>query len=108
VTYDRFKAASKRRSIRLAALAYKGNFCVVCDYDGRFCPSAMDFHHVDYTEKDFNISSKTSSLEALKPELDKTVLLCSRCHRETHDGLHPQYLESEEPVYDRYEDEEDA
>lgn len=52
----------------------------------------MDFHHLNPTEKDFNISDRMTSFEAIRPELDKCVLLCSCCHREVHDGLHPQYI----------------
>jgi hypothetical protein len=47
----------------------------------------MDF------EKEFNISSKMTSFKAIQAELDKCVLLCCRCHREVHDGLHPGYLD---------------
>ena len=36
-------------------------------------------------------------------ELDKCVLLCCRCHREVHDGMHPGYLVLE----DRGRDEDD-
>jgi predicted HNH restriction endonuclease len=100
VGYDRFKAAKKRRELRLSALDYKGNYCVICGYDGRICPSAMHFHHTDPLEKDFNISSKLASLASIKAELDKTVILCSRCHAEVHYGLHPGYLETEYPDYE--------
>ncbi len=72
-------------------MAYKGGKCVICGYDA--CESAFDFHHVDALEKDFNISDRMTSFEAIRSELDKTVLVCCRCHREIHDGLHPGYLE---------------
>ncbi len=52
----------------------------------------MDFHHPDALEKDFSISSKITSFAAIEAELRKCVLLCSRCHREVHDGLHANYI----------------
>ena len=55
----------------------------------------MDFHHIKALEKDFTISSRMSSWEKIEKELRKTVLLCSNCHREVHDGLHPGFLEDE-------------
>jgi len=36
-----------------------------------------------------------TSWESIRREIVKTVLLCSRCHREVHDGLHPGYLQDE-------------
>lgn len=53
---------------------------------------AFDFHHPDPLEKDFTISEKMTSWKRIKPELDKCVLLCCRCHREVHDGLLPRFL----------------
>jgi len=64
---------------------------VLCGYN--HCHAALDFHHPDALTKDFNVSSRTAWTPALKRELDKVVLLCARCHREVHDGLHPSLLE---------------
>jgi hypothetical protein len=56
----------------------------------------MDFHHIDPREKDFSISDRMTSFEAIRAELGKCILLCCRCHREVHDGLHPSYLATDE------------
>jgi hypothetical protein len=53
----------------------------------------MHFHHTDPAEKDFSISTKLTSFEAIKAELIKCILLCNRCHSEVHDGLHPGFLD---------------
>ncbi len=55
----------------------------------------MDFHHLDPLEKEFTLSARMTSWSRIKRELDKCVLLCARCHREVHDGLHGGYLSSE-------------
>lgn len=86
----RQKAHLKRRELRRRAVAYKGGKCSICPYAGS--PNAFDFHHPDPREKDFNISDRTAWTPALVAELDKCVLLCCRCHREVHDGLHPGFL----------------
>ena len=76
----------RQRRLKLLAVAYKGGECEICGYDR--CVAAMDFHHVDPKEKDFNISKMKSNLtQAIKDELDKCILLCSRCHREVEDGF---------------------
>ena len=91
---DRFEAARRRRKIRQQAIALLGGVCDICGYSG--CPAAFDFHHTDPMEKDFSISDRMTSLEAIRSELAKCVLLCARCHREVHDGWHPTYLERED------------
>ena len=65
---------------------------------------AFDFHHVNPMEKDFSISDRMTSFEAIREELGKCVLLCARCHREVHDGLHPGFLAGEDRGRDEEED----
>jgi hypothetical protein len=55
-------------------------------------PSCFDFHHFNSYTKEFSISQKVTNFEAIKAELDKCSLLCCRCHREVHGGMHPGYL----------------
>lgn len=61
----------------------KGGKCRLCGYDK--CIAALEFHHTDPTQKEFQISKRWSMTdERIKSEIDKCVLLCSNCHRETH------------------------
>ena len=81
------KAVQRRREkVRLMAVSYKGGCCQICGYDR--CIEALEFHHLDPTQKDFGISQKgyTRSWEKVKEEADKCVLLCANCHREVHAG----------------------
>ena len=76
----------RRHKIKNLAVEYKGGRCQKCGYNK--CIAALEFHHLDPNEKDFNLSHKghTRSWEANKAELDKCILLCSNCHREIHNG----------------------
>ena len=77
-------AVQKRREqIKLMSVDYKGGKCEICGYCK--CVNALEFHHVD-ENKDFGIGEKgyTRSWDKVKKELDKCMLLCSNCHRETH------------------------
>lgn len=46
----------------------------------------MEFHHIDETNKSFSISETafSKSLDELKKEVDKCMLVCANCHRELH------------------------
>ena len=60
---------------------------------------ALQFHHLDPNEKDFNINrAMARSWEYIRKELDKCVLLCNRCHTEVHAGVEDlrDYLTTEE------------
>lgn len=62
---------------------YKGGKCERCGYNK--CIAALEFHHKDPTQKDFDISSGPSfKMKKMKNELDKCNLLCSNCHKEFH------------------------
>lgn len=73
-----------RKRTKQKLVEYKGGKCCRCEYDT--CIEALEFHHIDPSEKDFTISGKSWSFERLKKEVDKCVLLCSRCHTELHNG----------------------
>ncbi len=75
-----------RREIKQRAVEYKGGHCQKCGYDR--CLAALTFHHLDPAEKDFGISDliKIASWKTIKRELGKTILLCTNCHAEAHDG----------------------
>lgn len=48
----------------------------------------LDFHHLDPTQKDMNISASyvTVGTDTLIAELTKCVVLCKNCHVKVHDG----------------------
>jgi 5-methylcytosine-specific restriction endonuclease McrA len=75
---------ARRKKVREMAVENKGGKCEKCGYDR--CIDALEFHHLDPTQKDFNISSKgyTRSWERVKVELNKCMILCANCHREFH------------------------
>lgn len=80
----RRKAAKKRRR----NMAYKllGDKCAVCGYNK--CRKALEFHHLDPSEKEYNISNGLNKPWAvLQRELEKCCLLCKVCHVEVHEGL---------------------
>lgn len=74
-----------RKRTKIKLVEYKGGECVKCGYKKSI--SALSFHHLDPTKKDFTISSKTYSFERLKKEVDKCILVCSNCHIEIHEEL---------------------
>lgn len=74
-----------RKSIKEKLVSYKGGKCVICGYDT--CIEALDFHHTNPEEKEFNIAGQHKNIDTLKAEVDKCVLVCCRCHREIHAGL---------------------
>lgn len=72
------------RFMKSQMVEYKGGKCQKCGYNKY--QGALEFHHLDPTQKDFTLShvKKYSFNETIKKELDKCILLCSNCHKETH------------------------
>lgn len=85
------KQRLKKRERKLWAIDYKGGKCERCN--GVFHPAVYEFHHINPEEKDRD-PSKTLllSLENMKKELDKCILVCANCHRLEHHN----YLEDED------------
>lgn len=75
---------NKRRILNKLKLIYTfGSKCSICGYNKNI--SALEFHHSDPTEKEFDLSKNIDcSYEKLLKEVEKCILICANCHRELH------------------------
>lgn len=78
--------ANKRESERYyQKKEYIETFKEKCAKCGDTRKYVLDFHHKEPSEKDFTIGQlKKGSLDLIKKEVDKCVVLCANCHREFH------------------------
>ena len=83
---DRDRQVKRKQETFEPYLAAFNGGCAVCGYNKT--KSAIDFHHVESSEKKFAISLMGSySAKKIKEELVKTIPLCKCCHHEYHDGV---------------------
>ena len=82
--HNKAAVSKRRKKIKQMAIEYKGGSCEVCGYYK--CSAALEFHHINPTQKDFSIASNghSRSWEKVKNELDKCIMVCANCHREMH------------------------
>ena len=85
-TIESMKQRSQDFKTKLLNL-YGDNKCQICGYNK--CYQALEFHHLNPEEKEFNIAqmlrqSSTLNEDIMKKELEKCILVCSNCHREIH------------------------
>ena len=89
-SYEKNKEKVIRDSIRRGTKQkasyheWKSQFsCTLCPEDD---PTCLDFHHLDPSQKDMEVSSlfKRGSKERFEQELAKCICLCSNCHRKVH------------------------
>lgn len=60
--------------------------CQKCGYHKS--AAALDFHHLDPTQKDTSVArmiSNNYTLDKVYEEIKKCICLCANCHREFHD-----------------------
>jgi transposase len=76
----------RRRKVKRTLVAEAGGRCVLCGYDR--CVAALEFHHLDRTDKRFSLSSRgvARALTRAREEARKGVLLCANCHAEVEAG----------------------
>lgn len=74
----------RRRNLIVNLKLELGGQCVWCGYNR--CLDALDFHHIDPTQKSFSICKDRGKfgLPKLREEAKKCLLICSNCHREEH------------------------
>ena len=75
-----------RRRTKAKLVAEAGGKCVLCGYDRH--QAALHFHHLDPAKKEFHLADTgvTRSIESLRREVEKCVLLCGNCHAEVEAG----------------------
>lgn len=79
------RVLERRREIKRLLIEYKGGKCEKCGYDK--CIAALEFHHINPLEKEYQVSKVSNSFEKLKKEADKCQLLCANCHREVEEKI---------------------
>jgi transposase len=79
--------ARRRRKLKEILVAEAGGHCSMCGYD-RYI-GALQFHHRDGTAKEFGLADRglTRSLDAVRAEASKCLLLCANCHSEVEGGI---------------------
>ena len=77
----------RQRDFKQRCVDHKGGKCICCGYDKT--NNALDFHHLNPSEKDFSISSArfTTFDNRVINELNKCALVCRNCHAEIHAGI---------------------
>ena len=73
--------------VKKASEEKKNLGCQKCGYNKY--GAVLEWHHLDPTEKDFNLSDwlkkdSAKCWEQYKEETKKCILLCANCHREWH------------------------
>lgn len=81
------RVVAHRRAVKARLVAENGGACALCGYDRSV--AALQFHHVDPSQKGFNISrqGRTTSLANARTEAAKCILLCANCHAEVEAGV---------------------
>lgn len=75
-----------RRRVKEILVREAGGSCRLCGYDR--CLAALQFHHVDPDLKEFGVARRGArSIERLRAETRKCILLCSNCHAEVENGM---------------------
>jgi len=76
----------RRRKVKHLLVEEAGGRCRLCGYDR--CVAALEFHHLDPDAKEFGVAQRGArSIERLRAEARKCVLLCSNCHAEVEAGF---------------------
>lgn len=86
-TYIDKNYSAKKRNKKWIDEYKKDLKCIKCGEDETCC---LDFHHIDPKNKKIEISllkRSTLSLDSIKKEIDKCIVVCSNCHRKLHAGL---------------------
>ncbi len=84
--YNRIKSNNKR----IKDWYHEYRQTLVCSV----CPETrwwvLEWHHLDMSQKDFNIGDMTSNgygIDTILGEINKCIVVCSNCHRDIHHNM---------------------
>lgn len=91
----------RRRKVKEMLVVEAGGKCALCGYARH--SAALQFHHLDPTTKSFGLGVRgiTRSIERLRAEAAKCVLLCANCHAELEVGAVELPVKSHAPMSTR-------
>jgi transposase-like protein len=77
----------RRRKVKQILVEEAGGACILCGYDRSL--AALQFHHLDPSTKAFGLAERgvTRSIEEVRREVEKCILVCSNCHAEIEAGV---------------------
>ncbi|MBA3807708.1 MAG: helix-turn-helix domain-containing protein [Solirubrobacterales bacterium] len=76
----------RRQKVKRILVEEAGGRCRLCGYSR--CVAALEFHHTDPSTKEFTLAQRGAhSIERLRAEVRKCVLLCANCHAEVEVGF---------------------
>lgn len=76
----------RRQKVKQALVREAGGSCRLCGYHR--CLAALEFHHLEPSTKAFCLARcGAHSIEKLRAEASKCILLCSNCHAEVEAGM---------------------
>ena len=80
----RQELSARRKELKAEWSVFKRTLkCAKCGFDHH---AALDFHHEDPTEKEYNVNRLISNGQFKKAyaEIEKCIVLCANCHRIHH------------------------
>jgi excisionase family DNA binding protein len=88
----------RRRKVKEILVDEAGGRCTLCGYERH--SSALQFHHLDPSAKSFGLGVRgiTRSIDKLREEAAKCVLLCANCHAEVEAGVAELPVKSRESM----------
>ena len=86
--------ARRRQKVKQILVEEAGGRCELCGYG--MCVRALEFHHRDPSLKSFGIARAgvTRSIEKVRAEVSKCILLCANCHAQVEAGVTELPLQS--------------
>ena len=78
--------SERRRQVKRRLVEEAGGRCRICGFSGH--PAALQFHHLDPKTKEFHLSCQghSRSIQRMRTEAAKCVLLCANCHAQVEAG----------------------